>query len=106
MLQLIFDSSVILKLHFSSVKNTVTFYAEISGVSVVSIRMGHDWLLPIREFVSLDGPIDLFHIPSRAIVHLPMHVSWYFFSADTWRFSGINKNINRRKYEVYLTLTA
>ena len=41
--------------------------------------MGHDWLLPIREFVSLDGPMDLFHIPSRAIVHLPMHVSWYFF---------------------------
>lgn len=72
-------SSVILKIHFSPAKNTVTYYAEISGVSVVGIRMGHDWLLPIREFVSLDGPMDLFHIPSRAIVHLPMHVSLGFF---------------------------
>lgn len=72
-------SSVILKIQFSSGKNTVTLYAEISGVSVVGIRMGHDWLLPIREFVSMDGPMDLFHIPSRTIVHLPMHVSWYFF---------------------------
>ena len=71
--------SVILKIYFSPAKNTINLYAEISGVSVVGIRMGHDWLLPIREFVSLDGPIDLFHIPSRAIVHLPMHVSWYFF---------------------------
>jgi len=64
---------VILKIHFSRAKNTVTFYAEISGLSVVSIRMGHDWLLPIREFVSLDVPMDLLHIPSRTIVHLPMH---------------------------------
>ena len=72
-------SSVILKIHFSPGKNTVTLYAEISGVSVVGIRMGHDWLLPIREFVSMDGPMDLFHIPSRTIVHLPMHVSWYLF---------------------------
>ena len=93
-------------MHFSPAKNTVTFYAEISGVSVVGIRMGHDWLLPIREFVSLDGPMDLFHIPTRAIIHLPMHVSWFFLSADTCRFSDINNDINRRKYEVYLTLIA
>ena len=64
--------------------------------------MGHDWLLPIREFASSDDPIDLFHIPSRATVHVPMHVSW--LSADICCLSDIKTKINRRKYEIYPTL--
>ena len=101
MLLLIFPSSVILKVHFSPAKNTVAFHTEIPGVNVVGIRMGHDWLLPIREFVSLDGSMDLFHIPSRAIVYLPMHVSCWCFLINI----GINI-IHRRKYEVYPTSIA
>src|SRR5271169_2247829 len=68
---LFFGFSVILKVHFSPTNNTVMLHAEISGINVVGIRMDHDWLLSIREYNnSSDDSMDLFHIPSRATVHL------------------------------------
>ncbi|KAF8798936.1 hypothetical protein BYT27DRAFT_7122547 [Phlegmacium glaucopus] len=64
---------VILKVHFSPANNTVALHAQVAGVNVVGVRMSHDWLLPIREFISSDDPMDLFHIPSRTTIHIPLH---------------------------------
>ncbi|KAF8158168.1 hypothetical protein B0H34DRAFT_444051 [Crassisporium funariophilum] len=64
---------VILKVHLSTTGCTAVLHAEIHALSVTCIKMGHDWLLPIREFRSVNDSMDLFHIPSRTIVWVPLH---------------------------------
>ncbi|CAA7261569.1 unnamed protein product [Cyclocybe aegerita] len=63
----------ILKVDLNESGGTARLHSEIPSVSVTGIKMGHDWLLPIGEFVSPDDPMDLFHIPSRTTLHVPMH---------------------------------
>ncbi|KAF8967168.1 hypothetical protein BDZ97DRAFT_1656887 [Flammula alnicola] len=63
----------ILKANFGNMGPKVDLHAELSAQDVTSIEMGHDWLLPIREFASPDSFMDLFHIPSHSTLYLPMH---------------------------------
>jgi hypothetical protein len=70
---LLSNISCVLKINFTDC--TVDLHAEIPAINVVGIKMGYDWLLPIREFSSPDDPIDLFHLPSCSTIYLPMHVS-------------------------------
>ncbi|KAF5315212.1 hypothetical protein D9619_007099 [Psilocybe cf. subviscida] len=41
--------------------------------TITSVVINHDWLLPIREFMSSSDLVEIFHIPSRAMMCLPMH---------------------------------
>ncbi|KAJ3503984.1 hypothetical protein NLJ89_g8178 [Agrocybe chaxingu] len=65
--------ATVLKVDINESGGTARLHAEIPSSSVTGIKMGHDWLLPIGEFVSPDDPMDLFHIPSRTTLHVPMH---------------------------------
>ncbi|KDR82868.1 hypothetical protein GALMADRAFT_855174 [Galerina marginata CBS 339.88] len=65
---------IILKVDLSAKKGyKVECHEEIPGGNITKIKIGFDWLLPVKEFTSPDEPMELFHIPSRSVVYLPMH---------------------------------
>ncbi|KAH9480616.1 hypothetical protein JR316_0007216 [Psilocybe cubensis] len=64
---------IVLKLNFGKSGYKVKLHAEISAGNITSVKMAHDWILPIREFASPDDPMDLYHIPSRSTFYFPMH---------------------------------
>ncbi|EAU86028.1 hypothetical protein CC1G_11700 [Coprinopsis cinerea okayama7 len=65
---------VVLKVKFGS-QPTVTLEATLPAASVVEVQLANDYVLPVKEFHSRDEPLELFHIPSKGVYHVPRHAS-------------------------------
>ena len=65
---------MVLKLFLDGPRSTVSLETTLSAESVVEVKLGYDYILPVKEFVSRDEPLELFHIPTKTTHCVPRHV--------------------------------
>ncbi|KAH6911579.1 hypothetical protein BKA70DRAFT_860438 [Coprinopsis sp. MPI-PUGE-AT-0042] len=64
---------MVLKLFLDGTRSTVSLETTLSAESVVEVKLGHDYILPVKEFTSRDEPLELFHIPTKTAHCVPRH---------------------------------